>query len=61
VASGLNTAWVAPKKPKNGIVDLNVDLEAMDDQVTLLTRPDFLPSLVVFDCGAATAQLSKAS
>jgi hypothetical protein len=62
VASGLNIAWVAPQRPqksKKGIVDSNV--EVMDDQVALSTRPDFLASPDAFDRRAAAAQLLKAN
>jgi hypothetical protein len=62
VASGLNIAWVAPQRPqksKKGIVDSNV--EVMDDQVALSTRPDFPASPSAFDRRAAAAQLSKAN
>jgi hypothetical protein len=57
VASGLNSAWVASKKSKNGVMNL----ESMDDRVALSTRPDFPPSPNTFNREAATTQLSKAN
>ena len=60
VASGLNGAWVASKKSKNGVMNFET-METMDDRVALPTRLDFPPSPNTFNREAATTQLSKAN